>query len=262
MSRIAFVLVFAGVATTSYFFTVSSAAQSTQQPYTVIVEETSSNQKNGHEHGRRRYMAYRSDGARASGPYGDFNDRTAIREVVVPAAGYSVVINDFTKTKSTFYAPLPTKAVLVPAQDPTEKCQSKAPKNGRLKGEEVIQGLRSFLYEQTAANSDSGDVQLHVWLAPEVGCKPIREIGIKFDGQGKELARFIRTVSEYRLIEPDPALFSVPGDYREVKPSEQNRIVFETVNPGGTMPRAWIRSFQIIDQKYDRGFQFRRQTSQ
>jgi len=82
-------------------------------------------------------------------------------------------------------------------------------------GGESIQGIDTVIVQQKLPNA-----RITEWLAPSLGCFALARKSEKQQPEGN-----LATVSEYRTISlslevPDPAVFQVPSDYKEVPPSE------------------------------------------
>jgi hypothetical protein len=60
------------------------------------------------------------------------------------------------------------------------------------------------------------------------------------------------------IAEPDAALFRVPESYREVKPSEQYRAIFEATNPNAKMPERVAKTMETMDRRYEAAQVYRR----
>ena len=63
-------------------------------------------------------------------------------------------------------------------------------------------------------------MKLTDWRAPALDCTSLKAVLERTENQ-KTLV-FNNTVTSVTLGEPDPALFSIPSEYREVAPSEMD----------------------------------------
>jgi hypothetical protein len=94
-------------------------------------------------------------------------------------------------------------------------------------------------------------VEFNVWLAPDLACKPLKEIAFKRDWTGETSGHFERSAVEIVVGEPIPALFDIPSDFREVPPSSQNRAIFEAMNPGRSMSDRQLKTMELMEKRYE-----------
>jgi hypothetical protein len=238
------------------FFAAQVFSQNAHNSFTLIVEEKVINPANNEVLWRRpKYFARRRDGARVTGPYGA-TDPTVVRDITVPTEGLSVVVSDLTGTKFTLFGP-PNKAPGDRAIDGT--CASSAPPDGRRVGEEDILGLRTVHYQRGREHDAMGNaVDFEMWLAPDLRCRPLKETSVRTAPGGEITGRFERVAVKIDIAEPDAALFRVPESYREVKPSEQYRAIFEATNPNAKMPERVAKTMETMDRRYEAAQVYRR----
>ena len=91
-------------------------------------------------------------------------------------------------------------------------------------------------------------LRLTQWFAPELGCFVLQQTAEKLQSDGS-----YRLMSEYKLQsvrtgEPDPALFVVPSNYVEMRPSEQERRLIDHL---GVTPPDMTGQWAHEDQSYD-----------
>lgn len=242
----------------SFFLARSDPQRRADLAYTLIVEERMSNGLGVTGLVRTRFHALRSDGARASGPFG-MDDGSQIREVILPAQAKSILVSDLTRTKCTFSA----RRLLSPGWTHGSKesrapynlgstCENAAGEKASRIGSETILGFPAYLYDsrQTFVNGDTEE--LVRWLSPALGCRALRETGRKYDPGRNLIGHFERRVIQIVLGEPEDALFHVPEEYREVSPSEQSLAIHRALYPQRDLPPKWSAMLDRLDRRYQR----------
>lgn len=171
-----------------------------------------------------RRIAIRADGAAAidSPVAGNNQNGLDARTIRFPKEGMYVLISDAARAKSTHYFPRsePETAAGAP------RCEGKLSHEFRWVGQEQILGFQTHRYESTG-RMDTRTFSETQWLAPDLNCLALRFLQIASSADGRESRRFERVALSVRVGEPDPALFTVPGAYREVPPSQQMQEVHE-----------------------------------
>jgi len=229
-----------------FYFTARMLPQTNQSSFTLIIQEKSFNPHTGEVvMVLGKYFARRADGSTSSGPQAAPSDM--IREVIAPRQGISVVLSDLSRTKSTFYGK--------PRESNTShgtRCEAFLHGGNRLVGEGNLFGYKVVQFEDKASEKGPDyTVETTIWRAPDLHCQPLKHIAIRTNHSGIVTGRFERSVVKVIQDEPDPVLFEISPDYREVKPSDLSRAIFETKTPNGVMPQQWARGLERQDRKYE-----------
>ena len=87
------------------------------------------------------------------------------------------------------------------------------------------------------------------WFSPTLGCFVLQQKNERIQADGS-----YRLINEYKLHniqtgEPDATLFEVPPSYAEVRPSEQERKLFDHL--GRTPPASILEQWAQEDREYD-----------
>ncbi|HWR54173.1 MAG TPA: hypothetical protein VN428_23890 [Bryobacteraceae bacterium] len=92
--------------------------------------------------------------------------------------------------------------------------------DAHLSGNEQIQGLSVEKIE-----SDDDEAKATVYAAPLLGCLHVRSAYYWKGPDGKVVSSTVEEPVEIKLSAPDPKLFEVPPDYREVTPAERKNAM-------------------------------------
>jgi len=170
--------------------------------------------------GTRRIVAVRADGSSATitlptdesgqARFADLGDRS----LLLRPEKQHVYLLDKLKLKST--TPMPGVTAIAPAIDPT--CASGRPHLTFLR-RELYQGYDTYVYSRISKTSDGEQETVTRWLAPALHCRDIQATMELLSTSGS-VKTFRNYASSVVAGEPDPALFVIPQDYREVLPSE------------------------------------------
>ncbi len=225
-----------------------------RSPFTMQYIQTVTNVTRGTSFALDMFWAVRSDGARAFGLAGISPRR---RTVVDPVQKIYAHLSDAYRLKSTYdYRNYPVTPRRIPYG---AKCYP--PGNEFLYvGDDVILGYRAHHYIMKPFPGSSENQESHYWLAPDLGCYKIQHVMYVRDENGAITNVFEEKPAKITKDEPDPALFAVPADYREVRPSEferallygmiQQREGYEGVGRH-IIPESTLKGWAIADEKYD-----------
>lgn len=104
------------------------------------------------------------------------------------------------------------------------RCED-AHSGGKLVGEETILGYQTYKFE---SNGNPGVTQREsTWLALALDCRSLRYVVERFGDSGQLVSGFEPRALSVTLGEPDPGLFEVPTQYRELTPSQASRELRE-----------------------------------
>jgi hypothetical protein len=240
----------------SFFLARSTPQRNSGLAYTLIIEERIGNVSGTASVIRSRFFARRSNGARASGPSGS-DDGSQIREVILLAEGKSILISDLTRTKCTFYSQSPDRTTEAPKDtggpnvQVEANCRKAANERAYLIGGETVLGIPAYRYDSRETDAQGQTEELARWLSPALGCRALREIGKKYGPGGSLIGQFERHAVQVLRGEPDDALFQVPEDYVEVRPSEQSLAILRAIDPERTPPPSWFGTLHRLDQRYE-----------
>lgn len=168
-------------------------------------------------------MARRSDGATANvATVGLIEWGTTTRKVTYPD-GIWASVYDMIAAKTTWHMhPVALASMKQRLQNPPADCVFKTEGNPRFIRNETLLGHQVAII-QTLTSTERGTF----WRAPDLGCEELqfRYEAIQSDGSFK-------LFSEERLIslkigEPEPRLFELGANLKEMKPSEAHRLYFE-----------------------------------
>ena len=92
-------------------------------------------------------------------------------------------------------------------------------------GETKLLDFAAYAYTQSRrANRLSRSTS---WRAPTLDCRELRYLEEQLDENGQVTHTFERVATKVTLGDPDPALFLIPGGYREIPPSQANLELME-----------------------------------
>jgi len=203
-------------------------------PYTVTLRETIRGAGGRVTAGPESTWAIRTDGSRAIRIVEKGSQR-----ILNFASGLEVNINELTNTKTSIMKPDWSPAVL--QRDPTSKCIRSLAGSAMISMTEIFDGEETIAGYRTARIVRGGVTE---WFALDYGCALVK------DRWGFETGE----MSEKELValtggEPNPALFEVPANAREVPPSE--RVLGPTKDCKGCDEHA-KEIFQKLDKEYQR----------
>ncbi len=192
-----------------------TASDSPESAFTLQTLEVSELVGSGTPFRREVRIAKRSDGATVLQATSVAWSR---REVLIPREKLRVVIADHQKLKTTYDSskrPGGSGARSEKAAD----CNPD-PQHSAALGTEMILGYRTYRYPHSYEQADGTMFEQHSWLSPDLGCIDLRTEVHRRRADGTLIGTFQRTAINVQRGEPDPSLFFVPADYREVRPSE------------------------------------------
>lgn len=138
--------------------------------------------------------------------------RTVYRKKIVDVtAKKRVVVEPFGESVTTY--PLSPKAADSLAIKPSLQCGANTSPAGKLLGFEVV------LTEETEALPGIGEMKIKSWMAPGLGCFPMRQEVCVYS-QGSETQKTVKSVTNLVLAEPEAWVFDVPSTYVERTPSQ------------------------------------------
>jgi hypothetical protein len=228
-------------------------AQGIRQPFTMIVLSQGSlpAPEAGQEvRGIRRLLAVRSDGSSVTvslPPEGDLKSLPQFgdRAVYLRPQQQYVYLLDKLKLKTT--SPLKSSS-LVPPTNPT--CLPVDGGRSRLVGTDTVLGWPAYVYELNhTAENGSKEITTR-WLAPALNCREIQgRLEIRSESR-PDKTLWNRAVS-LTVSEPDPTLFAVPDDYREVSPGEMERERAKSLGRAA-LPATLEEHLKSKDEAYSR----------
>jgi len=173
--------------------------------------------------------AIRSDGARISASLP--RPKFAFRTLWLPALRQEIHAWDDLRLVSTHYQPEPK------AKKELSSCGHKADRGSTLVGSGTVAGLTAFRYR-------SEDYEY--WFTPELDCREVKMVA------GSES---VREVIFVKKGEPDQELFAVPGDFREVAPSEAlketiRRTQGRSLDPANFTDQSMLKALEQMDKRY------------
>jgi hypothetical protein len=193
-------------------------------------------------------IAVRSDRATSTSrtlPGGGESDM--IRLVVLPDGEYFHTNPTLQLITSGTYNSADLRGKLGPTKVNPD-CSGASPAPAVVTGQDMVLGRNVSVLVRTTATGD----KTTEWLDPALGCIALRRTTDYVNPSGSSVRlRETNTVSLV-LGEPDSSYFSRPSGYREVPPSEQERLWAEHVHakpPGGVV------GTQAIDDVYQKSRQ-------
>lgn len=184
-------------------------------------------------------MAFRRDGSNVTITLPGDLDRSGVgffgdRSVTLRQERLSIYVLDRLKVKTTSVIPGSPKALpLIDAN-----CKDNASQAVFI-GKQSYNGYDTYAYRGTKTTAEGEQITDTRWRAPVLNCMELHgELELKT--ASGEVTVYRNSVTEVHLGEPDPALFAVPTDYREVLPSEMEKermAVLGFRNPPDTLMR-------------------------
>ena len=135
-----------------------------------------------------------------------------VRIVLTPSSTTFVV--DELMAKSTIYHPLPT----------TGGTQLTVPNRFTNAGT-----ARSFGYNAVILVAEDKTSRVERWIIPQLNDLAVKDVRHWKDNTGMIVGTTEQTVTELTVGEPDPELFLVPINYREITPSEIEIVLLRDV---------------------------------
>lgn len=244
---------------TGYFHKVR--AQSIRiPPYTVYLTEKAVG-TNGLTVVKQFTRATRSDGSDVTIESGTFvhdqtNERIPYtRRQIILNSGVRVFVYDDFQVKSTSrFAGGNFALWRLNHRDPRSECLTAfngskvlvGTLNESILGHEQLNGLRTVKVQMPKQIHPN----LKIWYALDYGCELVGQQAIFPDSVDEKFVD--RVVAE----EPDPSLYNVPGTYREVPPSELDRVSFArygTYVSGTKIPQGLLEEWKERDNRYSVG---------
>jgi hypothetical protein len=108
-----------------------------------------------------------------------------------------------------------------------------------LVGYEVILGYRAVHLSYNGTDE---------WFAPDLGCEEMKA-ALNVTGPDGKKIHAERQVLEVTTGEPDPSLFTVPADYREMSPAEADQAYADKFEKG-VLPSCLRRNQPARMEKY------------
>jgi hypothetical protein len=209
-------------------------------PYTTVLRETVQAPDGKARLSHELTHAMRGDGSFVRRVI--FSESNRSERTIQLASGVEITIDDSTGLKSTMGKKVNPARL---QRDPDSKCVNSltgAPMNSAefFEGEELINGYRS------ARIALNGQRRITYWFALDHGCALVRD-RIDFEDKAFSEHNLIRLVPG----QPGDALFHVPAQAREVKPSE--RLLSAAENRGACPSGAECeKMLRNMDVEYDK----------
>lgn len=108
---------------------------------------------------------------------------------------------------------------------------------------------RHLGFDIVKLSSDETTAQVEIWVAPELDDLPVRDRRWWKNAQGAVVSETDQIATEIILGDPDPALFDIPSDYVEMKPSDLAAAVEQRVF-GRMIPAAAMNTLLRADEIY------------
>ena len=244
------------VPNTGYFYKVRAQSIAIV-PYTVYLVEKAVG-TNGLTVIKQFTRATRSDGSEVTVESGTFtHDRTHeripyTRRQIILSSGVRVFVHDDFQLKSTAkFAGGNFAQWRLNHRDPRTDCLTAFNGNKvlvgtmteRILGHEQLNGFRTVKIEMPKQMHPN----LKIWYSLDHGCEIVGQQAIFPDTVDEKFA--YRVVSQ----EPDRSLFDVPKTYREVAPSELDRVSFVkygTYESGNKLPPGLVEEWKRGDSRY------------
>ncbi|GEM_PF-1369585 len=222
--------------------------------FTMEYVQTMTNVQRGTSFALEMFWAERGDGARSYGLAGIYPRR---RTVIDPVQKVQVRISDAYRLKSTY----DFRAYPVTPRRIEYGADCYPPGNEfTYIGDDTILGYRAHHYVRKPVPGAAGYQESHYWFAPGLGCHKIQHVAYMRDANGVVTNIFEEKPAIIRREEPDPALFAVPDDYREVRPSELERTLlygmvrqregYEGVRRH-VIPESTLKYWAVLDEQYE-----------
>ena len=195
-----------------------------RRPFTVEYVEAST-ADGGRAVERQQFWAERGNGSSIA--YGFLGAVSTRRRVINRAERWVCELADGEMLKSTTYEPAPTDQGPAPMKAPSPDCHVSliGGEQEQLIGEEEVLGLRTFHYQLPRSVERGIRIEAERWATPALSCFDLKRLSRKFsDVSGDSLGTFERKPIRVVFGEPEQKYFDVPGNYREVKPSELEEI--------------------------------------
>lgn len=168
--------------------------------------------KNGVSTEIRSLHAVRGDGSYLQGTYNDQGQIIAKRLIL---SNYTIVVADLVlRLKSTEHRDPATVQTSVP--DPGCTLRHGAEE---LLGNDTYANISVVKWRQTTSDKQGAKIVREVWEAPGLGCMALHGYMHILNPQGSEVSSTEVVTSKIRFGEPDPNLFEIPLDFKEVSPS-------------------------------------------
>ena len=231
---------------------------SDRRPFTVEYLEVSTGH-GGSAVERQQFWAQRSDGSLAYGFLGAVSTR---RRVINRSERSICELADGEMLKSTTYAPAPADQGPAPPQAPNPDCHVSliGGVQAQLVGEEEVLGMRTYHYLLPPSVESGIRIEAERWAAPDLSCFDLKRLSRKFnDVSGESLGIFERKPIRVVFGEPEQKYFDVPGNYREVKPSELEELQLRSQikkDRGEDAARAHVLPPQLVDSLRRRDEQY------
>jgi hypothetical protein len=228
-------------------------------PFTAEYTETSTNPNSGVSAQKHLFWAVKSDGSRSLGSTDDLDHQRLVKDLPHKR---EIVLSDHAKLKTTYdysfaFATMPPR----PARIANPTCMQNTRVPYASLGEDVVAGYRTFHYQAPLKNDADGTTEdHHYWYAPDLDCFEVLLKAYKHDSTGTLTGVFEKRITRVRMGEPEPQLFEIPADYREVRPSEleQAAITGKVRTREGSdaadklvVPEGIRRNWDALDRKYD-----------
>ena len=222
-------------------------AQTTITPFTLKIEVTSFQHDPRGEPHRRQTIALRSDGSRST-------TETILGKIGLEAGETKRTIGFIDGRGVTYFLSLGVKSTMRPLGqaaveglktrllNPPENCLGPG---FTLLGNDTLEGQRVAIVTHT---SDDLGWKLTNWEAPQLACQRLSYLSYDKQPDGAFKLQIESKAVKLELGEPDPALFEELPDYREMKPSDVQRILFEKYHI--TLSKELQESAERIDQAY------------
>ncbi len=176
------------------------------------------------------------EGQRANGDHVTITDLgNGGKQFVLKLAqqGLDITFNSKNKSMSTMGTGLPKSLSQV-----TEDCRQ----FGGLESDRSTDTLLG--YRTYHILIDRPDIAIQQWIAPDLGCALIKTIAVRKSDGGIVIREAIKATAD----PPDDALFNVPADRVEMKPSDYF-LSFHAPDPGHK-PSDLISGYAVVDKRY------------
>ena len=229
-------------------------AQTTLTPFTVTTETYMTESKRPDLPFKRSVVAVRSDGTRLSMTnvegWKGLLARDFVRSVISPD-GSKVDIYPSLRVKTTWKQAHEHQGALGLQRLVNHPPDCSIPGVLTVAGREIVAGWSTLILQHTFDLAPPTVVK--DWQAPALGCTRLQSKTWQIQPDGSRKLTADTHLVSVVTGEPDPALFEVPTDYQEMKPSDVIRSVMKKYEP---VPFPYDEDQKRFYENQDYAYQF------
>jgi hypothetical protein len=231
--------------------TVSAAASF--KDFTIYKTEGGKS-RNPNDYHREVVEAYRSDGSHVTAELVNLDPRTPSRRTVWLAPEQQRIrIEDRVRSKTTWVG-IQHGSRRVTTDPQCGFARMMPETKARMVGESQLLGVRTVVVEAEHRLGDpSGQFyKTTTWTSPDLDCVTLKMTETRYEKDGTASGSFEMVVDKVVLGPPDPALFEVPTEYTELKPSQMfERLVGRSDSLGRPIPKHVSARLTREDRQYE-----------